>query len=246
MSEQLTEYQKNLVETHVWLAQSLANKFWSKLPGVLDYDDVVSAAYHGLVTAAKRFDTTLRPGEDPNYDPFLAFGSFARIRITGSIQDLMRSMDHVSKNQRRLYKDLRKLGDDLSAAEKAEILGIDVDKIRAVTAAVEVPPISLEKVMRNSSEYARDDSETWAMAAEPHSPDDTESSYLANEVQLAVVTLLQELPEFERSVIVLRYYLGYDFSRIAAELGLTMSRVSAIHQETVALLHSAMCRVVDP
>ena len=236
MTDPLTEYQNHLIETHIGLAKHEAAIFWKRLSSTVDYDDVVSIAYQGLVTAAQRFDVSFVPGDDPDYDPFLAFGSFARIRITGAIRDWLRTIDHVPRRQRRTYRDIQELSPGRTPDEVAAILGIDVTKVRAITCAVQSPPVSLFDV-EDGSELR------YSVGA---STLNTEDSAMTRTVQQAVVNTIDDLPELERSVIVLRYYVGLDFSRIAAELEMSPSVVKTAHQGAVELLHNAMMRAVAP
>lgn len=232
MTEQLSDYQRELIETHVGLAQNIATRFWRRLPNVLDLDDVVAIAYQGLVTAAQRFDPSYRPPDDPKYDPRLAFGPFARTRITGAIQDWLRSRDHVPRRHRRLYKDIRDLGPGQTTETTAELLGVDPARVRAVVTAVETPPVSLTSVMEAQHSFP---------VADPH---DTADSVVVQSVQDAVSAVIDDMADFEKSVIVLRYYMGLDFVRIATELEVSVSRVKEAHQEAVLLIHGVMIQAV--
>lgn len=243
---QLTKYQCRLVETHVDLARNVAAQFWRRVSSRVEWGEIESAAFHGLVAAAVRFDTTIVPGDDPNYDPFLAFGSFARIRITGAVQDWLRSIDHVPKRQRKLYKDFHSLDDSLTPDQKAEELQVDLTKINAVIAAVESPPLSVDRLESSyDGSYDPQDSATWSgkPSGLPRSADPAEA-VLTSAVQHVLVNTLDGLSDFEKSVIVLKYYLGLTFPQIAEDLGLTVAQVKIIHQETVVVLHSAMFRTV--
>lgn len=218
----LTEDQNHLIETHLRLAQSIAAKFWKRATHRLELDEVTAVAYQGLVTAAIKFDPEYRPGEDPNYDPFLAFGPFARTRITGAVQDWLRTLDHVPRRQRALYKDFQARVPSMDADEIASVTGIDVTKVRAITTAVENPPVPLD-----------------THAAPPDSRH-VEAAVVANTIQSAVSRLIEEMPPLKKSVVVLRYYLGYDFGRISAELGVGLSVVKTVHQEAILDIHLVM------
>jgi RNA polymerase sigma factor for flagellar operon FliA len=237
--ERLNEYQNHLVKTHVKLAQLEGLKAWRKAPDAMEKYEVVGIAYQGLVTAALRFDPEWRPANDPNYDPFLAFGSFARRRITGAIMDWQKARDHVPRNHRRIYKDLQKKGYDSgkSAEELADLTGLDVNKIRAVIQAVETQMLTLDA-----------DEDHWNDSPEggvPTSPDDVEGSAMVSQITNQVADAIQQLPDIQRSVIVLRYYSGLDLSNIAMELGVSMSVVRIAHREAVDLLHDLMRRIAS-
>ncbi len=234
-TKRLTKYQTHLVETHLNLAHRIALEFWRKAPETMEKNEVVAVAYQGLLTAAQRFDSTWTPENDPKYDPFLAFGSFARRRITGSIIDWQRSRDHVPKRQRRVYKTLQQHGHGAgrSPEELADMTGLNVEKIRAITQAVETTAISLDQ-------GSPDDG--YSLHEEVSSPFDTERSALVSSIQDIVADTFVSLPPLQRSIIVLRYYEGRDLTSIAVELGVASSVVRTSHRDAIELIHSAMQR----
>ena len=239
--DRLNEYQVHLVKTHVKLAQLEGLKAWRKAPEAMEKNEVVGIAYQGLVTAALRFDPEWRPANDPAYDPFLAFGAFARRRITGAILDWQKGRDHVPRNHRRIYKDLQKHGHGTgkSVEELADITGLDVNKIRAVTHAVETQALSLDA----DSDHWNDSPD--ARGTGPMSPESVEGSALVSQITNQVADAIRGLPDMQRSVIVLRYYSGFDLNSIAIELGVSMATVRVAHREAVDLIHELMRRTAS-
>lgn len=238
--QQLTAAQYRLVENHSGLAVHIAVAFWKRAPTLFDREELVSVAYQGLVSAALRFDTNRRPvPHDAAYDPLLAFAPFARTRITGAIQDWLRSEDHVPRRQRKIYQDIKLLGAGMSSPETAALLGLDPRKVRAVRFAVENPPVSLDT-------YSTTEAETYSTVAEASRTvaDGPESEMMTRLVQQEVCRVFESLSSVAKSVMALRYYMGLDFTSIASELGISPSKARAIHQEAVADVHTAMIRVV--
>ncbi len=223
------------------LAQSVAIGFWKKAPNVVDRGDAISVAYQGLVTAALRFDPDYRPPDDPKYDPFLAFGPYARLRITGAVQDWLRSLDHVPKRQRRTYKDIQRLGPGRSPEEVAVLLDMDVAKVRAITHAVETPPISLDEwdVRREDMPLSRA-----RLNQLPRSSSNTEADSMVSIVQEAVGEAFCAMDPLHKSVLALRYYMGYTYQRIAEELEISVTLVKEVNQEATSLIHSVVRDVV--
>lgn len=234
----LNAYQTNLVETHIRLAQKLGLDAWRRSPDTMEKYEVIGIAYQGLLTAAVNFDPEWRPEDgDPNYDPFLAFGPYARRRITGAILDWQRVQDHVPKRQRALYKNLQQHGHGLGKTPEqlADITGEDVAKIRAVTQAVEATAISLDQPADSSGQSYGD------VAASAN----VEDSALVSTIQDLVADTVNNLPALQRSVVVLRYYSGLDLSQIAAELGVGSSVVRSAHKEAIDLIHAKMRRAAS-
>jgi len=73
---------KTLVEENMYLARAIAGKKKRQLPAHISYDEILSAAYMGLVEAASRFD------ESKGF----AFTTFAYPRIFGAITDYLRQI----------------------------------------------------------------------------------------------------------------------------------------------------------
>lgn len=234
----LTEYQKNLVVTHLKLAQRLALESWRRSPETMEKYEVVAVAYQGLISAALKFDQTWRP-DDPKYDPFLAFGAFARQRINGSILDWQRSRDHVPKRQRQVYKNLQKHGHGAgrSAEELADITGLNVEKIRFITQAVESMDVSLD--------IYQEDGEGSTYYREVPSSQNVERVALASSIQGTAADTFRALPPLQRSILSLRYYQGLDLTQIAVELGVGVSVVRASHKDAIDLIHEAMRRAAS-
>lgn len=74
--------QQKLVEQYIPLANKLAHKKKRSLPSFVDFEELQSAAYMGLVEAASRY----------NPDLGVEFSTYAYPRIFGAIQDYLREM----------------------------------------------------------------------------------------------------------------------------------------------------------
>lgn len=211
---------------------------WAKNRNTLEGGELVAVAFQGLVSAAIRFDPT-RP--DINPDDLVsgtAFAGFARIRINGAIKDWQRSRDHVPRRQRRMYLDLKEQGHGAGKTPEqlADLTGLDVEKIRAITRAVEATSFSLDAP-----------SDSWDADTPPDSVDrhitvDVESVAFVSSIQVLMVNTLHELPLLQQNVLVLRYYLGLEFPVIAQELEERLSSVRSAHNEAIQVIHEEMKR----
>ena len=76
-----------LIVSHIPLVKLLVGKMAAKLPPHVDQEELLSAAYLGLVAAAERFD--------PNRG--VKFKTFAEQRINGTIIDELRSQDWMTR-----------------------------------------------------------------------------------------------------------------------------------------------------
>lgn len=239
--QRLTPEQKRLVEKNKDLAHSIALDFWRRAPEEMEKHEVVSVAYLGLSTAAARFDAEHHGEVNEDFDPEKAFGAFVRHRIAGAIMDWQRSRDHVPRRQRRTYKDLQRIGhgNGASLEELSDITGLEVDKIRAITLAVETPAYSLDA-----------HPEIWPGNAQEDGPhllptQDVESSAVVSAMQQLLVQTIDSLPRLQQQVVFLHYYAGMDMADISAELGTRLSSVRVAHNEAILIIHSVMRRAAS-
>lgn len=75
----VTNKVEKLVGEHMLYAEKLARKFKRKLPSFVDFEDILSSAYVGLVESANKYKET--DG---------SFTTYAFKRINGSMQDFLR------------------------------------------------------------------------------------------------------------------------------------------------------------
>ena len=72
----------------------VARNWFHKVPRSVTFDEIVSAAWAGAIDAADRFDPARK----------VKLASFAKWRISGAIGDYLRSLDPVSRDERRKLK----------------------------------------------------------------------------------------------------------------------------------------------
>lgn len=85
----MTNYQNTLIINNLNLAHNLARKQGKKIT-CISYDELKSAAYLGLVQAAKQFS--------PNKN--IPFACFARFRIIGAIKDYLRELSWGTRSKK--------------------------------------------------------------------------------------------------------------------------------------------------
>jgi len=90
-----------LVEKHLELAIKLAKQRHRSVSTIVQYDDLLSAAYLGLIDAAEKFDETKVHEEAKK-----PFAAYARPRILGEMNDYLRSCNWGSRSNPRFAKSL--------------------------------------------------------------------------------------------------------------------------------------------
>lgn len=199
------------------LVRNIARMMARSLSGRADLGDLESFGSEGLLSALERFD----PGR--GFD----FSSFAAYRIRYAILDGVRGADWVPRSVRDHERRLRLVEDDSYAqfgraptrAEQADELGVTVDdleKVRTLTQRAVVTSISAVPDDRDGD---------YELVAEGSDPlDATERA----EVMDLVREGLRQLPERQRTVIVLSLENGETLAEIGRRLGVTESRACQI------------------
>jgi RNA polymerase sigma factor (sigma-70 family) len=231
----LTPYQKDLVGRNIGLAQKIANEYVAKSTE-FEQEEVTAIAYQGLIRAAQKFD----PGRDTIIEQRGAFAGYARRWINGAILDWQRSMDHVQRSYRRIFKELVAKGWGTGATEEEliEATGIPKAKIREVLRAVRTTPVSFETLGALMEKATVGNDST--MAFDPPSDHNVESSAMETHITHATSSAYQQLTEVQQIVIGLRYSTGLELQAIASELGMGLTEVREAHTEAVIILHGAM------
>ena len=235
--ERLTSEQYKLVRDNAPLAKFLARKRWEMAPSALDYDELVSLANQGLVTAAIRWRAYSEENNLPE-EAIVAgegFSIFSRKRIIGSILDWQkRDADHVPRSYRTDYKIVQRAGypDKVkNHTALANITGLTVDRIKLVIAAVERMPVSFHEMVDDEGNVAIN---------EPVSTHNVEQSVLLSTVGNAVADRVSKLSEFQQVVLALRYLEGFQLQEIAEELEMSLTNVREAHNEAIVAVRDAM------
>src|SRR4051812_49144908 len=89
-TKSVTREQETLVRDNMALVGHMVREMLFKVPAHVHRDDLASAGYAALVTAARAYDS----GRG------IPFGRFAAVRVRGALLDELRSMDWASRSVR--------------------------------------------------------------------------------------------------------------------------------------------------
>jgi RNA polymerase sigma factor FliA len=187
-----------------------------------------------LVEVAKRFDPTAGA----------SFATYALARLQGAVLDELRSGDWASRSVRAAARRTDAAADALTISlgrpptreELAVSLGVDrhdldnlqVDVHRAVMVSI--------------------DAETGADGTSLDLPDTGESperAVLRGERARYLLDAIRALPDRLDEVVERNFFGDESLTDIAADLGVTLSRVSQMRARALTLLHAAMSEVWD-
>jgi RNA polymerase sigma factor for flagellar operon FliA len=227
--------EEELVREHLPLVGYLVSEALGKLPSHVRRDDLTAAGMTGLALAARAFEP----------DRSVPFGRFAALRVRGAIVDELRSQDWASRGVRAKARTREQTVDALSNVlgrpptpeELAESLGISVPTLRADEQDLHrALVLSLSPIASGTDETGSDSSEH-LLPAEHRTP---ESELLEREQRAYLHDAISCLPDRLRTVVVGYFLDDRPMAEIAAELGVTESRVSQMRGEAVGLLRGSM------
>lgn len=216
------DLRNRLVLQYSPLVKYVAGRLRTRLPGSVDYNDLVSDGIIGLMEAIDRFDP----------DRGLTFQTFAVPRIRGAMVDALRALDWVPRSVRDRIRQVEQAQQTLEARlgripedpEIAAELGITVAALRELYARASFTRIgSLEDL-----DLADDLSTTGTHAIED------------DEAKAALLRVVRELPERDRVIIALYYFEGFTLAEIGRVLGVSESRVSQLHTRATMVLRTKL------
>ena len=224
----------DLVTAHLPLVGHIVRDSLSRLPAHINRDDLVSAGTLALVLAARSFD----PARG------VPFGRFAAIRIRGAITDELRTLDWASRAVRAKAREVdsvrgaltARLGRTPTRVEVAQAMGVGVAELDTLDGDVQ------RAAVLNLQSLTADETAD-VLPATSETPDET----LLRREQLGLLCdAIAELPERLRRVVEQYFFQGRKMSDIAAELGVTESRVSQLRSEALTLLRSGLTAGDEP
>ena len=224
-----------LIEHHMPLVRTIAERVLQTLPKSIELDDLSSAGTFGLMDAINGFD--LSRG--------IKFKTYCTTRIRGSILDELRSQDWVPRLVRlkahRLDRAIRQLEGELgrlpNQAEIAGLLGISLEELQAHEVEANAKTIfSLSEKWDDGDEDK--EMEKVEILADRKSVDPVDTIQQRD----ALETITGSLTKKERLIILMYYYEGLTMREIGEIMELTESRVCQIHSNVMARLKAQLDR----
>ncbi len=226
----------DLVRQHMDLAEFVVYRMRPQIPASVSVDELKSAAMHGLMEAATRFDPSRG----------VMFKTFAEPRIRGAVRDELRKMDWFSRSMRdkhnRVLKEVKhleqKLGREPDEEEIADSMDLDIEDYRQMLNEIgHLGIVSLNEVLDDSSDRSGTSFMDQLGNAGQDSP---EEAMGRRETVKHIAGLIDRLSEKERLVVSLFYYEEFTQKEIAGILELSEGRISQLHSQALAKLRAAM------
>ncbi|GAB1641674.1 sigma-70 family RNA polymerase sigma factor [Krasilnikovia sp. MM14-A1259] len=225
---------EDLIREHMPMVGYLVRELQTRVPGHVNADDLSSAGFAALLDAARSFDVTRG----------IPFHRFAAVRIRGALLDELRGQDWASRLVRARARRSTAARQELTAAlgrtptdtEVADFLGIRVSELAAVEDDVQKAALlSLQGFPAGAAE------EMIAETAE--GPEDL---LLKRERLGYLHQAIQALPDRLRMVVTQSFLQERPLSEVAAELGVTESRISQLRTEALRMLREGLNSSLAP
>jgi RNA polymerase sigma factor for flagellar operon FliA len=222
------EARRELLGRYLGLVHHAAREVAPRVRDAVSLEELVSAGSLGLLQSMEGFDP----------DRGLAFSTFAMRRIRGAILDELRARDPLSRADRSQVRRLeavieleQRLGRAPDTAEVAGHLGVDdatVLRLRHRTAAAGSVSLEGEPGGQSLADRLGDDG-----------AEELFSSLMAGERAEALRRALDELPSRERLILSRSFFEEQSLRDIAAELGVTESRICQLRAQALARLRNS-------
>ncbi len=226
--------QEELIRAHMPLVGHLVRDMLTRIPNHIHRDDLTSAGLHALVTAARSWDPTRG----------IPFHRFASTRIRGAILDELRALDWATRSVRSRARTTDATRQSLTTAlgrvptteELAQALGTTTTELHQTDNDVQrATVLSLQGFATSNA----DD-----LVSEP--TPGPEEMLLRREQIGYLHHAIASLPERLRYVITEYFLNERPMADIAADLGVTESRISQLRAEALSLLKDGLNTHLDP
>jgi RNA polymerase sigma factor for flagellar operon FliA len=222
------------IVSHMPLVGHIVRETMGRVPSHVNRDDLTSAGLTALVQAAQAYDGSRG----------VPFERYAATRIRGAVLDELRAIDWAPRSVRRRARDL-----DETRSRLAGVLGRTPTTAEVATAT----GMTEQDVLGNEDDIAR--AQVLSLQATTTSSlDDLLPTRAPSPESLAeyqekltyLVEAIAELPDRLRTVVEDYFFAERPMADIAADLGVTDSRVSQMRAEALRLLKDALNHALEP
>lgn len=216
-AQALKREQDELVVSYLPALRALAFRLKERLPSSIDVNDLISIGVEEMIKLASRYEK-----EQNN-----SFWGFVKKRVYGAMLDYLRSLDVMSRNNRKIIKDIDTLIDEYYQKYEeepddeylAQKLNLEVEKVKEVRQA-------------HAVSYVLPLDEQVNCYTEDNTLEKIEKQALLDRVS----EVLETLKEREQLIIQLYYYEELNLKEISEMLGISESRISQIHKKLLRKL----------
>ena len=209
---------------HAYLVDQVAQRVKSRIPDHIEYDELRSVGFIGLMEAIERYD------DDKN----VPFRVYAEIRVNGAMLDFLRKEDWMPRNLRQQVKEIQRAehsltcqGEERSDGNIAKVLRLSEEEVRRVRGETQRRTIISGSLRVGDSEvqFLED-----CVADQTQDVVQNLEDLEGNQIVRGALVLL---PEKERFVVEQYFLEGLNLRQIGLALGVTESRACQLRKSGV-------------
>lgn len=221
-------YDKNIKHSQDELAvqylpavRAMAYRIKERVPSSIDVNDLISIGTEELIKLARKYDSTIND----------SFWGYARTRVNGALLDYLRSLDIVSRSNRKLIK------------------SIDLEITRYYNEHQEEPSDEyLAKVLNENTEKIREAriaSDIYLLVPIDEQYNAIENQNIIEKLEQEeliekIKRILSELTQREQLVIQMYFFEEMSLNEIKEVLDITESRISQITKEVIKKIRKSI------
>jgi RNA polymerase sigma factor for flagellar operon FliA len=233
-NEEIREY---LVVKHIPLVKNIARNVLKNQDKGISFQDAVSWGIFGLLDAIEKYS----PSKNKKFE------TYASIRIRGAIIDEIRKTDILPRYFKDKLKEIINVVEDIKNEKNEKINISHIYKELSQRTGIKEKKIKL--ILLRSNEFLSNkknnflfrktnDDQTILSSLNLVESENTNPVYLLEnqEEKDILKKAVNELPEREQKIIILRYYYDFNFTEISKMLNLSSVRISQLHSKALSLL----------
>ncbi len=220
-----------IIVSYLDTVKIIAKKIYMKLPANYELDDLISCGMIGLIDAIDKYDP----------DQGVKFKTYAEYRVRGQILDELRSLDWASRATRDKIKSVEKVSKELKnslgrdATEQEVCKAMNMDKGDFFKLMQRIQPVQTFSLIPGDNSQNQVPGLQSALTDESPYVDPFESAS-KNSIRNHIRSKIDSLPENEGKVLSMYYFEEKTMREISETLDVTESRVSQLHQSSMARL----------
>jgi len=232
-----SDAKEELVINYLPLVKYVVDRLPVSLLPQISKEDLISSGVIGLLKAIDSFD----PSKG------VKFKTYAIPRIKGAIMDELRRLDWIPRSLRKKtglleesYSRLeKKLGRAPTDQELSQELNISEDDLRKLY-------IQMSNFSWLSLDEELGEEEKNLLEKIPsHNVENPWQTLRKKEIKDIIKKILEELPERERTIMILYYYEELTLREIGSILGVSESRISQIHSKIILKLRCKLQKIKE-
>jgi len=222
--------QHQLIEQHGGLVKRIAYHLVARLPHTVDVNDLIQAGMIGLLDASHQYKASQGA----------SFETYAGIRIRGAMLDEIRRNDWAPRSVHRKAREIAEVMHQLE--QQLGRAPMEQEVADALQMSLEQYHQQLQDASGHQVFSLDDMTDNQLADGESFGSDDIGPAEITenNNFEQALAEAIGALPERERLLMSLYYNEELNLKEIGEVLGVSESRVSQIHTQTVVRLRSKL------